>query len=198
MPSCVTKSRIGSVAELVSGKEDGEEGERQHRAGRVVQRGLGDDRLRDLRPDPDPLEERDQDRRVGRCERGADQQTHRGGDVEDRRRDEPDQNGRDDHAGDDEHAEADGHPAEHPHRELQPAVEQDDRNAEREQDLRADRVEGNVDPVENRGPEEGSDPEQEQHPWQPQPIGERLHDEPRRQHDPERQDDVFGVHATGF
>ena len=48
------------------------------------------------------------------------------------------------------------------------------------------------------GPSEGADPEQEQHPRQPQPIGERLHDEPRRQHDPERQDDVFGVHATGF
>jgi hypothetical protein len=59
-------------------------GERQgkHGAGRIVQRRLGDDRLRDLGPNTQPFEERNEDGGIGRGERCADQQTRRQGQAE--------------------------------------------------------------------------------------------------------------------
>ena len=167
MPRCVTKSTTGPLAELSPERTTAANVNVEHRAGRVVERRLGDDRLRDLRPDPEPLEERDQDRRVGRRERGADQEADRGGEVEDRGRDEAGDHGGDDHAGDDEQAEPDRHSAEHARRELEPPWKRmiDTPSVSRSCDRR--RVERDVDPVDNRGSEERSGTEQEQHPRQP-------------------------------
>ena len=72
-----------------SAQDDAGEREREHGAGRVVERRLGDDRLRDLRAEPEPLEERDEDGGIGRSEHGADQKAGREGKAENSSRHDP-------------------------------------------------------------------------------------------------------------
>jgi hypothetical protein len=58
----------------VAGEHGGGDGQGEHRAGRVVQRRLGDDRLDELGAHGGPDEQRDEDRRIGGGEHRADLQ----------------------------------------------------------------------------------------------------------------------------
>ena len=66
----------------IAARDDAGEHEREDGAGGVVEGRLGDGRLLDLLADPDALEERDEDRRVGGRDDRADQEARREGDVE--------------------------------------------------------------------------------------------------------------------
>ena len=103
--------------------DDTGHGQREHRRRGVVDGGLGDHRLRDLRTQPKAIEERDQDGRICGRERGADEQRDRERDGEDRCGDE-----RDDHRGDhdawqNEQAETDGGARDHADGDAEAAVE---------------------------------------------------------------------------
>ena len=122
----------------VAGDDDAGHRQRQHRAGGVVERRLGDHGLREPRAQTAAEEQRDQDRRVGGGEHGADQQRVRPRQAEREVRGHGGDRGAQDDAGDHEHAEAECDAVEHPQREVQPAVEEDRGDAEREQQLRPD------------------------------------------------------------
>ena len=69
-----TKSCRGCVSDALPRENDAGDRQREHGTRRIVERGLGDDRLRDLRPKAETLEERNQNRRIGGGEYGADEQ----------------------------------------------------------------------------------------------------------------------------
>ena len=162
--------------------------EREHGAGRVVQRRLGDDRLSDLRPDAQALEERDEDRRIGRCEHGPDQEAGLERDAEDPGGGNADDESGEKDARDGEEAEADADPSEERERELEAAVEEDEGDAEREEELDADRVERKVDEIEGMRAEHDAGGVKHDHARQAQHAGEELGDEARREDDRERLD----------
>ena len=178
----------------IAARDDAREHEREHGAGRVVQRRLGDRRLLDLLADADAREQRNQDCRIGGCENRADQEPRREGDVEGDRGDRARDERRDDDTGDGEKAKPDGHAAEHADRQLETAVEQDERHAEREQQLGPRRVERHVDRVGDRWAEKRSAEEQHEHARHSQGVGHDLADEARDEHDAEREDDVLRRH----
>ena len=82
-----------------------------------------------------------------------------------------------------------------PDRELQPAVEEDERHAERQQELGARRVERHVDRVGDRRAEQRPAEEEDEHPRRAERVGDELADEAGDQHDAEREDDVLRRHA---
>jgi hypothetical protein len=146
------------------------------------------------RPDAEALEEGDQHRRIGRREHGADEQAHRQRHVEDLPGDDAAQRGGEEYAGDDEEPESYGHLLEHPGRELEPAVEEDERDAEREQHLDPVRLERHVDDPRDRRAENRAGSEHHEHPRQPQAVGERLGEEPGREQRADRADDLGRFH----
>jgi hypothetical protein len=87
---------------------------------------------------------------------------------------------------DDEHSESQPHPAQQGKRQVESAVEQDQRHAEREHELGADRVERDVDDVERRWPEEGSDGHQQEDLRDPQEAGKETRGERRHQNQAQR------------
>jgi hypothetical protein len=66
------------------------------------------------------------------------------------------------HAGDDKHPQTHPHPAQDVDRQGEPPVEQDQGDPQSEHQLRADRVEWNIDHLEHRGPEQHSEQNQQQ------------------------------------
>ena len=99
-----------------------------------------------------------------------------------------------DHPGHGEQADPDGDAAEHADRELQPAVEEDERHAERQEELGARRVERDVDGVGDRRPEHRPAEEEDEHARRADRVRDELADETRDEHDPEREDDVLRRH----
>ena len=75
-------------------------------------------------------------------------------------------------------------------RQVQPAVEQDRRDAEREQELRAERVERHVDDVERRRPERRADRDQQHDLRQAHDVGQHARREAGGQQQAEGEDDV--------
>ncbi len=88
------------------------------------------------------------------------------------------------------------HPAEHTRRELEPAVEEDERDTEREQQLGARRVERDVDRVEDGRAEQHPGREEDEHARNPQRVRHEVADEPRAEHDAEREHDVLDGHPA--
>jgi hypothetical protein len=172
------------------------DGEREHRAGGVVQGRLGHDRLRDLRPQAHPLEERDENRRVGRREHCPDQEAGLDWDVErECRRRARDERG-DEHARDGEQPEADGDRAQDGERQPEPAVEEDHGDAEGQEDLDGDRLEGQVERASDVGAEQGPRADEHDHAWDAQNAGQELRPEARRQEEGEDLDDVARGHRA--
>ena len=151
---------------LVAVEGDAGECQREHGADRVVERRLGDDRLRDLGTDAEALEERDQDRRIGRRQDGSDEEADLGRDAERRLGDEADDHGREDHAGHHEQPQPDRNATQDVDGQVEASVEENDRDAERENELRGDRIERDVDPAGHRGTEHRSREQQDDHPRQ--------------------------------
>ena len=172
------------------------EGEREHGPGRVVQSGLGDDRLRDLRPQPDPVEEGDEDGGIGRGQCGADQQAGRQRHAEERSRGRPGNERRDDHAGDDEERQADCHTLEDPRRELQAAVEKDEGDADREDQLGSERVERDVDRVEPGRADQRAGSQQHEHLRHARQIRDQLRHQADAEEDRNCLDDVLSGHRS--
>ena len=100
----------------------------------------------------------------------------------------------DDHPGHGKHSDPDGDAAEHADGELEPAEEEDEGHAEREQKLGAGRVERHVDRVGHRRPEQRPAEEEDEHPRRPDGVRDELADEPGDEHDAEREDDVLRRH----
>ena len=186
------EDRIGDGG--IAARDDACEHEREHGAGRVVQRRLGDSRLLDLLADADAREQRNQDCRIGGRDDRSDQKTRRPRDVEDERCDCASDERRDDDTRHREEPDADRHATEHPERQLQPAEEQDEGHAQREQELGSRRIERHVDRARDRWAEERSTEQEHEHPWHAQRVGDDLADEACDQHDAEREDDVLRRH----
>ena len=129
------------------------------------------------------LEERNQDRRIGRREHGADEQPRRQRQAERERRDRARNERREHDPGHCEEREPDRDPAQDPGRQLQPAVEEDERHPERQQKLRSHRVEWNVDGVRDRRPEQHAREQKHEHPRNSREVGDELADEPDTEHD---------------
>ena len=164
MPSSFRKSSTGAATSRPAVSDDSRDRQREHRARRVVERRLGDDRLRDLRPDAACA------RRAGSGSRGRSARARRRseGRPPDGTSNRADATSPTTTAvmitpGIDEHAEPDRDAAENACRELQASVEEDERHAERQQNLDGDRLERDVDPARDRGAEDRAGGEQEQH-----------------------------------
>ena len=134
----MANSSAGPARVNSAGLDDPDEGQGEHRAGDVVEGGLGDDRLGHFGPELQAVEEGDEDRGVRRCQHGSYEQGHGEGDSEHGRDHERDDYGRDEHAGQDEQPEADGGTGDHAQRDAGAAVEQDERDPDVEQELGAD------------------------------------------------------------
>ncbi len=80
--------------------------------------------------------------------------------------------------------------------ELKPAVEEDERDAERQQELSAHRVERNVDPIGDRRADQHASAEKNEHAGRPDRVCEELAHEPNTEHDAEREDDVLDGHGA--
>ncbi len=201
MPSAAPRARLfeKSVERLggtdVPGLDDAGHGQHEHRGRRVVERRLGDQRLRDLRPQAEPVEQRDQDGGIGRGERRADQERDRERQGEDRHRDERHHDGRDQDPGEDEQPETHRRPRDDAQRDPDAAVEEDQRDAEGEHELGAEPVDRVLDQIEHRRPDEDARAQQHDHQRQ------AKQDRDRDRHDPGEQDqadvakDVLRVHA---
>ncbi len=142
------------------------------------------------------LEERDEDRGVGRGEDGADEEADLQRHVEGEGGDAAGDERRDQHAGDREQAEADDDRTQDGEREAQAAVEEDQRDAERQEDLDRYRVERQLEQVGDIGPEHGARGEQDDHPRDPQEARDHLRDEPGREDEREGLDDVACGHRV--
>jgi hypothetical protein len=132
---------------------EGGDRERENGSRDVVERRLGDDRLPDLRPDAQALEERDQDGGIGGGEDGPDQEAYSERDVEGEGGDGARGERRDDDARDREQPEPEGDGSEDAHEEAEAAVEEDERDAECEEELNADGLEREVEHVQHLGAE---------------------------------------------
>ena len=166
------------------------DGQRQHRAGRVVEGRLGHHRLSHLRPQPRPDEERNEDGRIGGGEHRADEQALLEGQAEDERRRGAGDDGGDDDAEHGEQAEAQPDLAQDLQRQVQPAVEEDRRDAEGEHELGAERVQRDVEHVQRRGPQERPDAQQEHDLGDAQQRGQQAGQEAGHEQQAQRQDDV--------
>lgn len=92
-------------------------------------------------------------------------------------------------------ADAHGDGAEHAHVEAESAVEEDEGDPEREEQLHADRVEREVHGVQRLGPQKHAGAEQEEHAREPQQAGGELGDDARGEEDRESLDDLLRGHA---
>jgi hypothetical protein len=81
-------------------------------------------------------------------------------------------------------------------REPEPAVEEDHRDAERQEDLNADGVERELELADRVGPQQRAGPDQHEHPWNPQDPRHELGDEPGREQEGDDLDDVAGRHVA--
>ena len=178
----------------IAALDDADEHEREDGPGGVVQSRLRDGRLLDLLANPDAVEERDQDRRIGGRDDGPEEQPRRERDVERDRRDRTGHERGDHDPGHREQADPDGDAAEHADRELQPAVEEDERHTERQEELGARRVERDVDGAGDRRPEQRPAEEEDEHARRADRVRDELAHETRDEHDPEREDDVLRRH----
>jgi hypothetical protein len=133
--------------ETFAAHHEPEKRQRQHGAGGVVHRRLGDQGLRHLRPQPHPFEEGDQDGRIGGRQHRPDEEAHLDGNVEHQGGDQAAHHRGHDHPGDDEHAQTHGHLAQHTRRKLQATVEKNERDTQGEQHLDARGVERQIDDV---------------------------------------------------
>jgi len=115
-------------------------------------------------PQAQALEERNEDCRIrGSGEHSPDQDARRERQAEGGRGDEARHDGRQDDPGYDEHPEPDRDLPQDANGELEAAVEEDEGNAERQDQLRADRVERHVDRPRHRRPEQEAGTEQDEH-----------------------------------
>ena len=185
----------GTRPGLAAPEDERGDRQREHRAGGIVQRRLRDHRLHDLRPDPQALEEGDQDRGVGRGDDCADQESLFEGDIEDDRRRRSGHDCRDDDAGHGQEPEPDANPRENPKRELKSAVEEDERDAERQQELNADGSDRDVEPVEHLGTEQHARCEQENHARQAENVREHAGRKAGGQHDGQDLHDLLRGHC---
>ena len=150
----------------------------------------------DLGAEADPLEQRDEDGRIGGRERGADEEAGRERHAEDGGRDAARQERGEHDPRYDKHEQPDRNLAQDGQRELQPTVEEDEGDAEGQDELRAHGVERDVDRARDRGPEQRSRSEQEQHRRDAQQLREELGAEPGREHQRDREDDVLRRHVA--
>ena len=134
-----TNSQSGSASVLPSPSTKGRDCESQHRPRRIVQCRLRDDRLPHLRAQAHPLEERDEDGGISGGEDGPEGRP--AGRSNASAATEPVTTAVQDH-GDGQEAEADRDRTQHAEREAEPAVEEDHRDAERQEDLDADESSG--------------------------------------------------------
>ena len=86
----------------------------------------------------------------------------------------------------------DPHLAEDPERQVEPSIEEDHRDAEGEDELRAERVERHVDDVEHRGAEKGAEEDEQKDLGNPSQAGKEACRQCRAQHEAERQKHVAG------
>ena len=142
------------------------------------------------------LEERDEDRRIRRGEDRADEEAHLEGHVESHRGDRAGHEGRDEDAGNRQQAEAGDDRAEDCEREAEPAVEEDHRDAERQENLDRDRVEREVEQVGDVGAEHGTGGQEHDHARNPEEPGHDLGDEAGREDEREGLDDVLRGHRV--
>ena len=94
-----------------------------------------------------------------------------------------------------EECQPNGDAAQHLGGQLEPTVEKDERDAERQEQLRAHRVERHVDRVREGRPEESAGDEEYEHAGNAREVGDQLADEPGPEHDRDRQDHVLDGHA---
>ena len=84
--------------------------------------------------------------------------------------------------------------AQHAEREPEPAVEEDHRDAERQEDLDADGVERELELADRVGPQQRAGPDQDEHPRNAQDPCHELGDEPCHEQEGDDLDDVAGRH----
>ena len=94
--------------------------------------------------------------------------------------------------------ESDADLRQHVKRQAEAAVEEDQRDAEREEELRPEPVERDVHPLEHLGPDEDPGAQEDDHARNPEEIREHLGREPDGQQDREDLDDVLRVHGAAF
>jgi hypothetical protein len=107
--------------------------------------------LGDLRAQTEPLEEGDDDGRVGGGEHRADHERNQQAHPEDRGDDRGDDYGGYEDARQYEQAKADGSTRDQAQRDADPAVKEDHGNPDREDELGAHAVQGVIDDAEHRG-----------------------------------------------
>jgi hypothetical protein len=129
---------------------------------------------------------------VGGREDGAHQQPLLEREPEGDRRGDPDDDRREHHTGDRQQPQADPHAAEDGEGEMQPTVEQDRRDAEREQDLRPRRAERDVHDVERLRAEQRTGADEQEHARHAQEVrGDAARQTGGEQH-ADGEDDVLG------
>ena len=178
----------------VPGLHDRRQRQGEHGRRRIVERRLGDHGLSHLGPQPEPVEERDQDRRVGRGEHGPDQQCDVEADVEERRHDETDEHRREQHPGQHQEPEPDRRTRQHAQRDTGAAVEEDERDADGEDQLRAEARQRVLDEAERRGADERADRHQDDHLRHAQEHRDRPRAEACTEDEPEVAQDLLNVH----
>ena len=80
------------------------------------------------------------------------------------------------------------------HREAEATVEENERDAERQEKLDAYAVQRQLEPTRDVGSEQRARAEQDEHPWQSQRAREKLGNESGSKRDREGPDDVLGRH----
>ena len=190
-----TNSPNGDVERPLALDHEGGEREGEDRAGNVVERRLRDDRLRHLRSDAEALEERDEDRRIRRCENRADQQARFEREVEGDRGDGAGHERGDHDSRDRQESEAERDRSKDREREPEPSVEEDHRDAECQEQLDADRVERQVERVQGIGSEQRSRGDEHDHARNAEEARDELGDEAGSEQDRQRLDDVSCRHG---
>ncbi len=195
------REALGELAERVkpaegAGLDHAGDGQCEHRAGRVVERRLGNERLLELLPDTEPVEQWDQDRRVCGSECRADQQCDRERHGEHRRRDERHDHRRQHEPRQHDEAEPDRGLGDHPERDTETPVEQDQRDAEGEHELGPEVLYRVVDPVGHRRPDEDARTEHHDHHGHAEHRGDRNRDEPCGEDQADVEQNVLRAHAT--
>ena len=115
-------------------------------------------------------------------------------DVEQRRHDERHEHGREQHAREHQQPEADRRAREHAQRDLGAAVEEDDRDADREDQLRAEAAQRVLDDAERGRPDQRPDRHQHDHLRHAQEHGDRPGAEACTEDQPEAAQDLLNVH----
>jgi hypothetical protein len=169
----------------VTGLDHLDQGQDQHRPRNVVEGGLGDHRLGDLRPQAEPLEEGDEDGRVGRGEHRADHERHKQAHPEYRGDDRGDDEGGYEDARQDEQAETDGGTRDHAQRDAHPAVKEDHGHPHREDELGAYPLQRVGDDAEHRGADESPHCHEHDHLGYPQERRDELREKTSAEYEAE-------------